>query len=211
MELSEKSGYYFTNKFALIMLESLDKYVGRNGVDAILNLANLSDLIDNFPPDNLSKEFDFADISAINQAIEQMYGERGGRGLAIRTGRATFDDGLRNYGALAGAGDNAFKELPLQTKLQIGLPALARILSQVSDQQSTVEEIDDYFIYTIQRCPICWGRSGLTKPVCFNAVGLLQEALKWISDGFEFRVNESKCVAVGDEVCAFMIQKTPIG
>jgi predicted hydrocarbon binding protein len=208
---NEKSGYYYANKFALIILEALEEIMGKNGLNAILNLANLSDLIDNYPPDNLSKEFDFADVSAINQALEEMYGPRGGRGLALRAGRATFDDALRNFGALAGAGDLAFKVLPLQAKLRIGLPAMARIFSQVSDQHSTVEEVDDNFIYTIHRCPICWDRSDLDKPVCFIAVGLLQEALKWVSGGSEFRVNESKCVAVGDEVCEFVIQKTPIG
>jgi hypothetical protein len=42
------------------------------------------------------------------------------------------------------------------------------------------------------------------------AVGLLQEGLKWISGGLEFRVNESKCVAIGDGMCEFVIQKTPL-
>ena len=211
MEPNEKSGYYYANKFALNMLEALEEFIGKNGLNAILNLANLPELIDNYPPDNLSKEFDFADVSAINQAIEEMYGLRGGRGLALKSGRATFDNALRNFGALAGAGDLAFKELPLQAKLRIGIPTMARIFTHVSDQHNTVDEVDEYFIYTIHRCPICWGRSELDKPVCFNGVGLLQEALKWISGGSEFRVNESKCVAVGDEVCEFVIPKTPIG
>jgi predicted hydrocarbon binding protein len=39
---------------------------------------------------------------------------------------------------------------------------------------------------------------------------LLQESLKWVSGGNEFRVNESKCVAVGDDVCEFIVQKEPI-
>jgi predicted hydrocarbon binding protein len=209
MESNEKSGYYYANKFSLIMIEALEEIMGKNGLNAILNLANLPELIDNYPPDNLAKEFDFADVSAINQALEEMYGPRGGRGLALRAGRATFDDALRNFGALAGAGDLAFKVLPLQAKLRIGLPAMARIFTQVSDQHSTVEEFDDHFIYTIHRCPICWNRSDSDKPVCFIAVGLLQEALKWVSGGSEFRVNESKCVAVGEDVCEFVIQKTP--
>lgn len=210
MESNEKSGYFYANKFALIMLEALEEIMGKNGLSAILNLANLPELIDNYPPDNLSKEFDFADVSAINQALEEMYGPRGGRGLALRAGRATFDDALRNFGALAGAGDLAFKVLPLQVKLRIGLPAMARIFTQVSDQHSTVTEFDDHYVYTIHRCPVCWNRSDVEKPVCFIAVGLLQESLKWVSGGCEFRVNESKCVAVGDEVCEFVIQKTPL-
>jgi predicted hydrocarbon binding protein len=210
MDPIPKSGYYYPNKAGKIILESLVNVMGKNGLNANLNLAHLTNLIDNYPPDNLAREFDFSDVSAVNQALEEMYGPRGGRGLALRAGRATFSDVLRNFGALAGVGDLAFRVLPLQTKLRIGVPAMARIFSQVSDQHSTVTEAETDFIYTIHRCPVCWGRSNLDKPVCYIAVGLLQEGLKWLSGGNEFRVNETKCVAMGEQVCEFFIQKTPI-
>jgi predicted hydrocarbon binding protein len=210
MDPIPKSGLYYPNKAGLIIIESLSNVMGKNGLNAILNLAHLSGLIDNLPPDNLARAFDFADVSAINQALEEMYGPRGGRGLALRAGRATFADVLRNFGALAGAGDLAFRVLPLLTKMKIGIPAMAKIFSQVSDQYSTVVEMETEFIYTIHRCPVCWGRSGLDKPVCYIAVGLLQEGLKWLSGGNEFRVNETKCIAMGEEVCEFIIQKAPV-
>ncbi len=210
MESIPKSGYYYPNNFALIMIEALEEVMGKNGLNAILNLANLGELIDNFPADNLNKEFDFADISAINLALEEMYGPRGGRGLALRAGKSTFDDALKNFGALAGAGDLAFKVLPLDAKLRIGVPAMAKIFSQMSDQISTSEEQANEFVYTIHRCPVCWGRSNEDKAVCFIAAGLLQAGLKWVSGGKNFRVNESKCHATGDEVCEFIIQKQPI-
>lgn len=205
-----KSGLYYPSKFGYIILKALEDVMGKNGLNAILNLAGLNNYIDNYPADNLEKTFDFADLSSINVALEEMYGPRGGRGLALRAGRATFADALRNFGALAGAGDLAFKVLPLQAKMRIGIPAMAKIFSQVSDQYSTVEERENEFVYTIHKCPVCWGRTGLDKPVCFIAVGLLQEGLKWVSGGNEFRVNESRCVAVGDDVCEFIIQKEPI-
>lgn len=210
MDPVEKSGFFYANKFALIMLDALEDVLGENGLKAILNLAHLPELIDNFPPDNLNKEFDFADVSAINQALEEIYGPRGGRGLALRAGRATFADSLKNFGALAGASDLAFKVLPLNTKMRIGVPSMARIFTQVSDQHSTSKEQDDCFVYTIHSCPVCWDRHDLEKPVCFIAVGLLQEGMKWLSGGKEFRVNESKCVSMGDDVCEFIIEKTPM-
>jgi len=210
MDPIPKSDYYYANKMVLIALKAFEEVMGKNGLNAILNLAHLPHLIDNYPPDNLEREFNFADFSALNLALEEMYGPRGGRGLALRAGRATFDDSLRNFGALAGVGDLAFKVLPLQAKLRIGIPAMARIFSQISDQYSTVEEKENEFIYTIHRCPVCWGRPRVDKPVCFIAGGLLQAGLKWVSGGNEFRVNESKCVAMGDDVCDFVIQKTPI-
>ena len=77
-------------------------------------------------------------------------------------------------------------------------------------QYSWTQEQENEFIYTIHRCPVCWGRKNSDKPVCFAAPGLLQEGLKWLSGGNEFRVNESKCCAVGDDVCEFVILKEPI-
>ncbi|MGC1376000.1 MAG: 4-vinyl reductase [Anaerolineales bacterium] len=205
-----KAGLYYPSKFGLIMIKALEDVMGKNGLNAILNLAGLNIYIDNYPADNLEKSFDFADVSSINIALEEMYGPRGGRGLALRAGRSTFADALKNFGALAGAGDLAFKVLPLQAKMRIGIPAMAKIFTQVSDQHSTVEEHENEFVYTIHKCPVCWGRSGVDKPACFIAVGLLQEGLKWVSGGNEFRVNESKCIALGDSVCEFIIQKEPI-
>jgi predicted hydrocarbon binding protein len=208
MEPIPKSGLYYPNKVSRIALTAIEDVMGKNGLNAILNLAGLSHLIDNFPPDNLERQFDFADFSGINGALEEMYGPRGGRGLALRAGRATFSEGLRNFGALAGAGDLAFKVLPLSAKLHIGLPAMAKIFTSTSDQLSTVEEKSDHFIYTIHRCPVCWGRT-VDRPACFMAVGLIQEGLKWVSGGREFKVVQTTCHASGDAVCNFHILKEP--
>ena len=209
MEPIPKSGLYYPNKIVMLALQALEEVMGKNGLNAILNLANLKELIDNYPPDNLKREFDFADFSAINGALEEMYGPRGGRGLALRAGRHAFEEGLRNFGALAGVGDLAFKVLPLQAKLRIGAPAMAKVFTQTSDQYSTVEEMDDHFLYRIHKCPVCWGRT-TDKPACNMATGLILGGLKWDSGGKEFQVVQSKAKACGDEACDFMIFKEPI-
>jgi len=210
MEHIPARNWYYPNKFARIALEAYEEIMGKNGLNAIFNLAGLSRLVENYPPDNLIREFDFADFTSIHIALEEMYGPRGGRGMALRAGRATFNNVLKNFGALAGVGDPAFKVLPLQSKLRICLPASAKIFSQVSDQLTTVEEVENEFIWTIHRCPICWGRHDAERPVCYISTGLLQAMLMWVSGGLEFHVNESKCLAVGDELCEFVIQREPI-
>jgi predicted hydrocarbon binding protein len=209
MEPIPKSGLYYPNKIARISLMGLEDVMGKNGLNAILNLAGLFSLIDHYPPDNLDQEFDFADYSAIYGALEELYGPRGGRGLALRVGRAVFSEGLHNFGALAGVGDLAFKVLPLQAKLRIGVPTMAKIFTTTSDQLSTAVELDDSFIYTIHKCPVCWGRK-TDKPACHVATGLLLESLKWLSGGNEFRVVQTKAHSCGDEVCDFQIFKEPI-
>ena len=91
----QKTGLYYPNKFGLIIIKSLEEVMGKNGLNAILNLGGLNNYIENYPPDNLDKGFDFAELSGIGVALEEMYGPRGGRGLALRAGRATFSDALK--------------------------------------------------------------------------------------------------------------------
>jgi len=204
------SGYFNTNKFARIYLDSIREIIGDNGLMAILNFSHLSSVGENLPPDNLERAFDFSCFSMINQSLEEIYGERGGRGLALRIGRTTFDDVLKDYGALAGVGDPAFRILPMQKKIRFGLDAMARIFSENSDQITNLEETDEHFLYQIKRCPVCWGRFGGDQAVCYYMVGLLKEGLHWVSGGKEFNITETKCIALGDQVCEFEILKSPL-
>lgn len=203
------SGYYYPNKMGRILLVAMEEVMGRNGLNALLNLTSMPQFINTLPPDNLERDFDFANISNLNKGLDEIYGPRGGRGLALRGGRAIFSRGLKQFGALAGVGDLAFKVLPLQTKLKIGVPAVARVFSQFSDQTSRVQEFDDHFIYYIDRCSMCWGRKA-DRPTCFIAVGILQETLRWVSGGLEFRVDELECISMGAKSCVFKIDKEPI-
>jgi hypothetical protein len=206
----EPSGYYYTNMIVRFTLEAMEEIMGKNGLNAILNLAGLSHLIDNYPPANLDKEFDFADYSSLMGALEEMYGPRGGRGLQLRAGRVGFARGGQKMGAMVGVGDLAFKVLPLGPKLKAGLPAMAMVFSQFSDQKSTVADSGDYYTYRMAPCPVCWGRTA-DRPICFSGKGLLEEGLHWVSSGRKFRVEEIECVAMGDEACTYAIYKEPIG
>ena len=207
MEPLQKSGFSLPNRWARSAMLALDGMIGNNGLQALLNLAHIDHYIDELPPANLENSFDFADFSALFIALEELYGERGGRGLARNSGRITFRDTLSNFGAFAGTGDIAFKVLPLNTKLKIALPAMAKIFSEISDQRTSVTEKTDVFNYTVHRNPICWGRQNEEKPICFFHIGLLEEAMHQISGGSEFRVDESQCQAAGSLTCNFIIQK----
>ena len=202
--------YFYTNRIVRYCLLAMEEIMGKNGLNAILNMAKLPHLIDNYPSEAIEKHFDFSDFSALMQALEEMYGPRGGRGLALRAGRAGFARGLQGFGPLIGASDLAFKVLPLNTKLKMGMPMMAAVFNQFSDQVSRVGDKDDHILYYIDRCPVCWGRKA-DKPVCFAAAGLLQESLRWLSGGREFRVDETTCIAMGDASCTFHIYKEPVG
>jgi predicted hydrocarbon binding protein len=206
----ESSGYYYPNLIARIYLEAIEEIMGANGVKALLNMANMQNLIDNYPPANLSKAFDFADFARLNEAMELMYGHRGGRALSLRAGRKAFDQGLKNFGAMVGVADKTFRLLPLKLRMKVGLGAMAKAFSSTSDQISYVVEEEDRFVYVIERCPVCWGRHS-ESPICHAAMGIIQEGLNWGTGGMQFKTSEIACIARGDPACKFAISKEPIG
>jgi bacteriochlorophyll 4-vinyl reductase len=205
----EQEQYYYPNKMGRIVLIAMEEIMGHHGVNAVLNLAQLRHLVNNYPPNNLELGFTFNEFSAIQQTLDDMYGVRGGRGLAMRAGRETWKYALKEFMPVLGITDLAVRTLPLGIKIKIGLDIFAQTFNKFSDQRVRLGEDDRHYIWIIERCPVCWQRASLT-PCCHLAVGLLEQALDWVSKGRRFRVEEVKCVAKGDDTCTILISKKPI-
>jgi predicted hydrocarbon binding protein len=189
-----------------IILLSLEEIIGPKNMQAVLKQAGMADLINAYPPDNLERKFPFESISQLLTALEQLYGPRAGRGLALRTGRATFKHGLRKFSPMVGLDDLAFRLASVENKLQAGADTFAQIFNRFSDQKVRVEAQNGAILWHIERCPVCWNRYD-TDPICHLAAGLLQESLYWISGGKIYKVEEIDCIAKGDPSCSFRIEK----
>lgn len=205
----EKKKLYYPNKMGRIVLTAMENIMGRHGVNAILNLAQLHNLVDNYPPNNLDLGFTFNEFSTIQQTIEEMYGVRGGRGLALRAGRETWKFALKEFMPVLGITDLAFRTLPLGIKIKIGLEVFAQTFNRFSDQRVRLGEDERGYLWIIEQCPICWERTS-EAPCCHLAIGLLEQSLDWVSRGRRFLVQEVECVATGDETCTIIISKKPI-
>lgn len=201
--------YYYPNQLGRIILQAMEEVVGTTGLKAVLNQSGISQYMDNFPPNNLDLQFKFEYVAGIQQSLEDIYGPRGGRGLAMRTGRACFKHGLREYGPILGFTELTFRLLPLDEKMRTGAAFFAEIFNRFSDQRVEISEDAECFYWKIVRCPVCWQRT-TDAPACHLAVGLLQEALYWVSSGKFFNVEETQCVAKGDEVCLIVVDKKSI-
>ena len=201
--------YYYPNQMGRIILLSMEEVMGRNGVNAVLKLASLSNMIDTYSADTTESGFPFSTISSLTETLEHVYGPHGGRGLALRVGRACFNYGVRHYSTQLGITEMAFRLLPLPAKLHAGATAFAELFNNFTDQQVRIEEENGNLLWHIERCPLCWERKA-HDPVCHLAVGLLQEALYWLSGGKVFNVEEKTCIAAGDKTCTIVIDQTPI-
>ncbi|MBM3151227.1 MAG: 4-vinyl reductase [Chloroflexi bacterium] len=199
---------FYPNRMGRIILLAMEEVIGRNGLNAVLNLAALPRYIGDYPPHNQDLDIPFDTIARLHNALERSYGPRGGRGLALRAGRACLKYGLREFGPELGLTDLAFRLLPLPAKIKVGSEAFAGFFNHFTDQRVRLETDSHFIHWVIERCPLCWGRQ-TDSPACHLAVGLLQEALYWVSGGKHFNVEETHCIARGDPACRIVIDQVP--
>ncbi len=201
--------YYYPNKWARIILTSAEEVMGRQGVNAMLNMAKLPEYIGNYPPDNMKKAFPFEGVGQLQEAIWDFYGPRGARVFAVRAGEQAFLEGLAQFKSVAAAAQVAMRVGSLEAKVKLGLEFFSKFFNTVSDQVVEIDEDEKHWIWRITRCPVCWEREA-DDPVCHLAIGVLQAALAWTTGDKKFRVMETECKAKGDENCVIMIEKIPV-
>jgi predicted hydrocarbon binding protein len=200
--------FFYPNRMGRIILSATEEIIGGEAARMVVDRAAFPEFAASYPPNDLEQRISFESISRLQAALDEVYGPSGS-GIALRIGRACFQQGLQDFGPSAGLTELTFRLLPLNTKLSAGARAFAGIFNQYSDQRVRVEEDTERIYWHIERCPVCWERR-TERGCCHLAIGLLQEALYWASNGRLFNVEEVACVACGAPACTIAIDKVPL-
>lgn len=200
--------YYWPNRLGRMYLLALEDVLGKNGLNASLHHSGLRHRISNYPPENLDLGWSFEEMGALNQALADIYERQEAKERGTSAGRVWFSYASKDFGAVLGIGDLAFRLLPLGMKIKLGLNALADTFNKTSDQIVRVEEQEDHFLYHVDRCPVCWHRTA-DVPICYPDLGLLLEGLHWVTGGKNVQVEEIRCIAKGDPSCTYILDKRP--
>ena len=189
-------------------LVSAQEVMGENGLNAVLRSVGLERFIGNFPPNDTNPGIRTVDYARFNEAIEAFYG-RGGKGMLRRIGKASFQYGVREQGALMGVAGAALKFMPPKGRIKFVLNAMVSALKKTNPQvDAWVEEADDKTAYCESTCAICLGRHS-SEPVCHLYVGSVGEAVRW-GTGAEYGIIETHCIAKGDKYCRFEIGEVKV-
>lgn len=184
-------------------LVSAQEVMGENGLNAVLRSVGLERYIDNFPPNDTKPGIKTTEYARFNQAIEEFYG-RAGKGILRRIGKASFQYGVREQGALMGIAGTALKLMSQRGRIKFVLNAMVNALKKTNDQvDAWVEDEDGHIAYCERTCGICMGRHS-DHPICHLYVGSIAEAVRWATD-HEYEITETHCIAKGDEYCRFEV------
>ena len=184
-------------------LVSAQEVMGENGLNAVLRSVGLARFISNFPPNDTNPGIKTVEYAKFNEAIEAFYG-RGGKGMLRRIGKASFQYGVHEQGALMGVAGVALKLMPQKQRIKFVLGAMVNALKKTNEQvDAWVEDEDNKIAYCESTCAICLGRHS-SDPVCHLYVGSVGEAVRWATDQ-EYEIIETHCIAKGDKYCRFEI------
>ena len=184
-------------------LVSAQEVMGENGLNAVLRSVGLARFIGNFPPNDTNPGIKTVEYAKFNEAIEAFYG-RGGKGMLRRIGKASFQYGVHEQGALMGVAGAALKLMSQKQRIKFVLNAMVNALKKTNNQvDAWVEDENNKIAYCESTCAICLGRHS-PDPVCHLYVGSVGEAVRWATEQ-DFEIIETHCIARGDKYCRFEI------
>jgi hypothetical protein len=201
------SGFYYPNSFVHHLLLSLEDVLGKNGVKAILNISGQSNMIDNYPPDDMTPGVDIARYSSIIGSLDDLYGEKGAQVLALKAGNVLFAETMKKLGDPLNVTGDAHKAKSIEEKIESGLMLLYSVVTRTSIA-SIPRTPDGQLLYSVARCPICYGRETKT-PRCFLTVGLIQAINRYTTGDLEFAVKQTKAHSCGDSCCEYEVSIIP--
>jgi predicted hydrocarbon binding protein len=188
---------------------AIEEVMGQDGMKAAMRGAKLERYIDNYPPKNLALGVKFSEYGLAEQAVEDFYGPRGARAMLLRVGRALFIYGMKEQSSVLGLAGQALKlmPVPMTSKMKLLLEQLVAAGNKTVNQPVRLEEETDSFLMIYDFC-MCQFRPKHSAPCCYITIGILTEAMKWLTDR-SFGIQELTCMNQGADACRFRIPKTP--
>jgi len=198
-----------TDRMGRIILLGMEEIFGCNEISSVFDQAALAKFDEPGLPRNRELDFSFEMLPQLQTFLEQTYGMSAGRGLAIRSGRASFRHLLREFGDEMGLTDQEYRFLSLPARLKFSNQALAALINQQTGQHVEFGMDDLYLHWTIM-CDPANGEMHNQRSTCHLTFGLLQEMLSWTSAGKIYQMEETHCIECGDPCCKIRIRKNPI-
>lgn len=198
----------FPNQLFYMILVTAEEVLGKPGLNAILNYSGMTKFRDKFPPNNMEEEHPSGDFSALMRGFIDVMGEQGVRPIMFRGGIKGFEIMNEQFPTLFNIDGITPKERYADEAFQ----EFRRIYGIMVDASRVIEgdiftyyDVDEGVVLEIEPCPWCVGVSA-KKPICHAQLGFQFGIARWVM-GREIKVQETHCIATGDEMCRFVMHR----
>ncbi len=197
------------NQLLYLGFVTVEDIMGLNGLNSILNYAKLKKYIGNYPPNNLTVELDTKDFTDFLTGMINVLGENGAKIVMLQAGRRSFEIMLKEFPTLF----NLEGVKPQERTADKMFEEYIRISGIVVEAAKGIFGADIYNRYEtdeglaseISPCYWCYGLKA-SRNICHAEVGFESGLAKWIF-GKEVRIEETHCIAHGDDMCRFLLYR----
>jgi len=191
------------NNLMHFILNRLEVVVGKNGTDTVLKYAGQGRLVDNYPPSDFNMVEPMDTLYAIVQALMDIYGENGYLALIRGVGTQTFNAMIKELPWFFEVEDGALDGLSPREKFILLYKTYIDKWTSATGVKTHLEFQEDRIIDTSSECTSCRALTA-SKPVCLHVIDFYLGIAKHV-DLKEIHIEETQCMAVGNDVCQFVI------
>ncbi|MCJ7625808.1 MAG: hypothetical protein MUO76_20135 [Anaerolineaceae bacterium] len=188
-----------------MLLDGGKEIIGKAGLQAVINIAQVSSLQVHEEETTVSKPLTASDWGALRAALEALFGFRGAYGAATRIGQVFFREYFRTYGLQIGMMDRNFRMQPKPKKIRSGLEILAEVSAHLWSgfHVDVIDDAENWF-WQLQDCSWCKEDPGNQSILICFIKGVLGEFLTWVSGGKYYPIREVD--KAGDDFSTSVIQ-----
>jgi hypothetical protein len=197
-----------TEEISQMLIGGVEEIIGQDDLQALLKQEGI--LFETGPCENirLKSGLTFDDIKKLEERFEEMFGENGCRGAALRTGRSFFQNFFQKHGMDCGLNSLEYRMQPLKKRILHGLEALSSQLSDSINMNIRIGDDEQNWYWILEHGDWCRDINGGGIPVSDFSIGLLQAYLSWASGGKAYPIQKN--IDLGP-ACVIEIGKKALG
>jgi bacteriochlorophyll 4-vinyl reductase len=188
-----------------IVITSTTDNIGEGGTRTILRRSCLEQFSHITPEDDDTPSVTVDEFSRYIRTLFDIFGEEGARPILLRAGKIGFEFAYEKMPPLIRVASKILKVLPEKMRVKTVVTEFNKAFNDTLSSEGSVFEGDEKVIVEIPDCPHCRGLK-TEGPACYVEVGLLSQLIE-SAVGEGYRIGETKCIAQGDAVCRFEIEK----
>ncbi len=190
-----------------VMLLGINEIVGQNGLDVVLNFTGLGKYREAIPPNNdLVEDCWISEATGLDRGVEEIFGGNGAAAILVQVGKKQALWGLEENREVTEQLKGSIEGKDDIERIKMILNITAGIISAQMNTEVWIEERGEEVFYCDRGGTHCFKRLS-SQPVCFVTVGFLLGLVEWATGNNDWKINETRCMALGHEYCVYRVSR----
>lgn len=198
---------FISNMTFRVVLLGIQDIIGKNGLNTVLNYAEMRKYRDSLPPNNKEKNTCRAsEVTLLDKGVIDIFGNNGASAVLAQVGKMQAKWGLEENPETVAEAKKLFENMSEFETAKIALEMTAAVLSAESDCRAWVTSEGEDLLYHIDEATHCFNAKN-DAPICYVTSGFISAILAWATGNNSWQAKEQTCMAMGAAHCTHKARK----